>query len=316
MRSDRFPIDALAGVCCLTLVGLVGCSEEKCDCTNATNDTNDTTVANTVGPATALVATSTATSSGTVAGSNSAAVAGTGGAGDTTSSGSVAGGTGSTTSSGSTASGGASGAGDTGGSGGTGFQPPDLEWLCEDVACVPGAHCDESTGLCECAEGYAGDGSWCLSTSACADSPCQNGGTCHPTIGDRVLCTCPAGFGGVNCELECSGEIEFPDAALASAVRSAALIDEGQPITAEALADVTSLSMSDTLVSDLTGIECMTGLSWVTMYRTGLTDLTAFAALPRLTDLDLHCNSITDISPVASLINLVDFNIGKDSSCE
>src|SRR5687768_21445 len=108
MRSDRFPLDALAGVCCLTLVGLVGCSEEKCDCTKGTNDT---TAANTVGPATALVATSTATSSGTVAGSNSAGVAGTGGAGDTTSSGSVAGGTGSTTSSGFTASGGASGTG-------------------------------------------------------------------------------------------------------------------------------------------------------------------------------------------------------------
>jgi internalin A len=131
-----------------------------------------------------------------------------------------------------------------------------------------------------------------------------------------VLCTCAPGFGGVNCELDCSGEIEFPDAGLASAVRSAALLEDGQPITAEAVANVTSLTMSDTPVSDLTGIQCMTALSWVTMGRAGLTDMTPFAALPRLTDLDLHCNSITDISPVASLINLVDFNIGKDSSCE
>jgi Leucine-rich repeat (LRR) protein len=143
-----------------------------------------------------------------------------------------------------------------------------------------------------------------------------NGATCHPTIGDRFLCTCPPGFGGVNCEIECSGEIEFPDPALASAVRSAALLDDGEPITAEALTDVMSLSVYDTQLSDLTGIECMSSLSWVTMSEVGLTDLTPFAALPRLTSLRADCNSITDLSPIAGLINLVDFSVGKSSSCE
>lgn len=143
----------------------------------------------------------------------------------------------------------------------------------------------------------------------------MNGGACHPSVPGAYLCNCPDGFGGVNCEIACSGEIEFPDAAFASAVRSAALIDEGEPITAEALAGVTSLSISDTPIADLTGIECMTSLSWVSIYGAGLTDLTPFAALPRLTSLQLNCNSITDLAPIYKLINLTTFSVGNDSSC-
>ncbi len=199
----------------------------------------------------------------------------------------------------------------TGGAGGAGGS----EWLCDNEACVPGAVCDPATGWCECAEGYEGDGWWCLATTPCSDSPCQNGGTCHPTVGDRVLCTCPAGWGGVHCEVACTGEVPFPDANLAAAVRSAAGIEDGQPITGEAIADVTSLTIGATPIGELEGIECMPSLSWVTIFEAGLTDLTAFASLPRLASLEVDCNSFTDLSPLASLVNLVELNIGKSSSC-
>jgi len=332
MWRDSFSIDAYAWACLAAVLGLGACgsteqSSETSDAGGTTNadtggttgeDTGGASSAGTDGPnATATggtesttdadSASTTATTTAatvTVSAATSGSSTGGGDGADVTSSSSAggAGGAGGATAGGTTAGG-------TGGSGG------ELEWCGEEV-CVPGAVCDDSSGFCECGPGYTGDGWWCLSTSPCADSPCLNGGTCHPTIGDRVLCTCPAGFGGVNCEVACAGEIEFPDAAFASAVRSAAGVEDGQPITDEALANVTSISISDTTISDLTGIECMTSLSWVSMYTAGLTDLSPFAALPHLTSLDLSCNSFTDLSPIASLINLTSFNVGKGSSCE
>jgi internalin A len=143
-----------------------------------------------------------------------------------------------------------------------------------------------------------------------------NGGTCHPTgIGDAVLCTCPANWGGVHCETSCSGNLSIPDAALAAAVRQAALLDEGAPITGEAAAGITSLSVYDP-ISDFTGLECLTSVSWLTVDHAALTDLSPFAALPRLTRLDARCNPLADLSSVATLINLTELGLGQDSSCD
>jgi len=321
MHMHGLPIDRLAQFCCAALLGLVGCGSAEHSAstsdtdggdTSATGDGSGSDAGGSGGASTTVTVTATttgATLTGGHAGSSTTDAGSVGGAGSdgttATTTDTSASTTAVTTGSSSTTS---------GGSGGTGGEPPDLEF-CGDRGCVPGAVCDESTESCECGEGYAGDGWWCLSTSPCADSPCQNGGACHPSIDHSYLCSCPAGFGGVACEIACAGEIEFPDPAFASAVRSAALLDEGAPITAEALASVTSLSISDTPISDLTGIECMTSLSWVTMYKVGLADLTPFAALPRLTSLELNCNSITDLTPLASLINLTSLGVGNDSSC-
>lgn len=321
MRKHSFSIDPRPGLVGAALLGLGGCGAvERSSGTSATDSGGtaaETSGSGAGGAGTDVTATLTVTATQT----SGAAI----GTSNTTTSGSSAGGAGSdstvvtssTGAAGGAGSGGAAGGsgGSAGGNGGSAGEPPVLEWCGEEV-CVQGATCDEATGFCECTEGYTGDGWWCLSTSPCSDSPCLNGGVCHPTVGDGVLCTCPPGYGGVNCEVVCSGEIELPDAAFASAVRSAGAIDEAEPITAEALAGITSISISETPIADLTGIECMSSLSWVSMYTVGLTDLTPFAALPRLTSLDLPCNSISDLSPIASLVNLTSFSVGKSSACE
>ncbi|MBN1605021.1 MAG: hypothetical protein JW940_00225 [Polyangiaceae bacterium] len=212
------------------------------------------------------------------------------------------------------AGGSATGGSATGGSatGGAGGEP---SWVCGDSRCVIGASCDAETGFCECDEGYEGDGWWCLSTAPCDDSPCLNGGVCHPVGGgDRVLCTCPPNWGGVHCESACTGELSFPDPVLAAAVRREAMLDENASITAEVAASINDLGIYDP-ISDFTGLECLTSVSWLTVDEAALTDLSPFAALPRLASLYAPCNPLVDLSSVASLINLTTLSLGQDSSC-
>ncbi len=209
----------------------------------------------------------------------------------------------------------AGGGADSGGSspGGAGGEPP---WVCGTSRCVPHASCDPETGWCECDAGYEGDGRSCFSTAPCDDSPCQNGGTCHPTgIEDQVLCTCPANWGGVNCELPCTGNLTFPDPVLEAAVRQSAMLDEGEPITAEAAASISSLGIYEP-ISDFTGLACLTSVSYLSVDEAGLTDLSPFAALPHLSTLQAPCNPLLDLSSVAALINLTTLNLGQGSQCD
>ena len=197
--------------------------------------------------------------------------------------------------------------------------PQGPDWICGSADapeyCVPGAACDAETGWCECREGWEGPGWACLPTAPCADDPCLNGGTCH-AAGAQAICTCPTGFGGRRCEVDCSGNIDFPDPVLAAAVRREAMLDEGEPITAEALQGCASLSVYDETISDFTGLACMTDLSWVWMDNVGLTDLTPLAALPWLRELSAPCNPVTDLGPLASAVNLTLLRLGQYSDCE
>jgi internalin A len=260
---------------------------------------------------------------GTNTGGTNTGGASTGGTGGSATGGASAGGTGGSATGGAAAGGtggsatGGAATGGTGGTGGaaTGGSGGEPSWICGDSRCVPGASCDPDTGFCECDQGYEGDGWWCLSTAPCDDSPCLNGGTCHPSGTDHVLCTCPANWGGVHCESSCSGVLSFPDPALAAAVRQAAALGDNEPITAEAAASINDLGIYDP-ISDFTGLECLTSVSWVSIEDAALTDLSPFAALPRLSHLYAPCNPLVDLSSVASLINLTSLSLGQDSSCD
>ncbi|HEY6726259.1 MAG TPA: hypothetical protein VI197_19620 [Polyangiaceae bacterium] len=313
MKTRSFSIDTPPWTCLAAALGLGACgSAERASGTSdagASTSTNASSATATVGGGGGSVGTYGPTTTGT---EGTLTDGGSASSVTSTTSDSSAGGAGteSTTSASSTGGAGGSGSGAGGSAGG-----PELE-LCNEEICVPGAVCGEDLMRCECADGYIGDGSYCLSTSPCENSPCLNGGTCHPTIGDRVVCTCPTGFGGVHCEVSCTGEVEFPDNAFASVVRDAVGVEAGEPIMAEALADLTSFSVSDTPITDLTGIECMTSLRSLSMNTVGLTDITPLAALWRLNSLNLQCNSITDLSPVGSLIQLMTLSLAKGSTCD
>jgi len=97
-------------------------------------------------------------------------------------------------------------------------------------------------------------------------------------------------------------------------VRSAAGLDEGEPITAEVAASISDLGIYEPIL-DFTGLECLTSVRWLTVQEAALTDLSPFAALPRLSSLYAPCNPLLDLSSVACLINLTNLALGQDSSC-
>jgi hypothetical protein len=71
--------------------------------------------------------------------------------------------------------------------------------------CSPFAHCDvdgSDNGTCVCDAGYRGNGLTCSPTGngACADTPCENGGTCSDNPDGTYTCACPDGYSGSNCQ--------------------------------------------------------------------------------------------------------------------
>jgi len=198
------------------------------------------------------------------------------------------------------------------GTGGSASDTP--AWRCGTSLCVPGALCNEETGFCDCGPGYEGPGWWCLPTAPCANDPCQNGGTCH-AVGEHAVCTCPEGFGGALCEVDCSGSVVL-DPVLEAAVRSSAGVAEGEPITGEALLNVQSIGISDETIHDFSGLACLTQVMWISFENVGLTELSVFQAMPGLSHLDVRCNPITELSPLAPLVNITSLSIPQGYDCE
>jgi hypothetical protein len=57
-------------------------------------------------------------------------------------------------------------------------------------------------------------------------------------------------------------------------------------------------------ITDLTGLDCCTSLSWLSIWGNQISDISPLANLTNLTFLDLADNQISDISPLANLTSL------------
>ena len=108
--------------------------------------------------------------------------------------------------------------------------------------------------------------------------------------------------------------VDIPDANLRAAIEKELNKQAGDPpITAADMVTLTSLSASDSNISDLTGLEHATKLTSLDLEGNSISDISVLAELTTLTSLDLDDNSILDISALAELTTLTSLKLNFNS---
>ena len=114
-----------------------------------------------------------------------------------------------------------------------------------------------------------------------------------------------------------SEETWMPDANLREAVREALILAPGGVLTQQAMQRLTKLDASlpadapaSVKVSDLTGLEHATQLTYLDLYYNEVVDISALSGLTQLTSLDLWANDIVDISALSGLTQLTSLRLG------
>jgi Leucine-rich repeat (LRR) protein len=107
----------------------------------------------------------------------------------------------------------------------------------------------------------------------------------------------------------CGSDINIPDSNLLVRIRATTGVLSG-PISGADAAGVTSLSGIKQNISDLTGLECFTNLTYLSLAINTITDISPLAGLTKLNELVLGSNQqLSNISALAGLTNLVTLNL-------
>ena len=134
-----------------------------------------------------------------------------------------------------------------------------------------------------------------------------------------------------NGDINSTSAVNIPDKNLRAAIEETLGKMSGNTITAADMAQVTRLNPQNANISDLTGLEHATGLTYLALWsnnisslsplaeltqlktlylaKNAIRDISPLVGLTNLQQLDLAYNHITDISPVAGLINLIYLNV-------
>ena len=118
--------------------------------------------------------------------------------------------------------------------------------------------------------------------------------------------------------------VNIPDPNLRASSEDTLSKTSGDTITVADMARLTHLEAGNANISDLTGLEHATNLTWLSLgdkYVEGqghinsnsIKDLSPLAGLTKLTHLTLNQNNITDLSALAELINLTWLDIGGNN---
>ena len=99
--------------------------------------------------------------------------------------------------------------------------------------------------------------------------------------------------------------VDIPDPNLRAAIEGIFGKASGDPISTAEMATLIYFDKKDANISDLTGLESATNLTFLFLWDNAISDLTPLADLTNLQFLDLQGNSVSDLSPVMGLTNLI-----------
>ena len=92
----------------------------------------------------------------------------------------------------------------------------------------------------------------------------------------------------------------IPDANLRAAIEAALGKASGAPITQAEMATLDSLTATEKDISDLTGLEYATNLTWLDLTSNNITDISVLEGLTNLTDVTLTANNISNLAPLVA----------------
>ena len=97
-----------------------------------------------------------------------------------------------------------------------------------------------------------------------------------------------------------SPAVSIPDANLRAAIEAALGKAASEPITQAEMATLDSLEASDAGISDLTGLEHATSLTWLDLSSNNVTNIAVLEGLAKLKGLNLADNKISDLTSLVS----------------
>ena len=115
---------------------------------------------------------------------------------------------------------------------------------------------------------------------------------------------------GVASSVGIAQEEWMPDVNLRQAVRESLELPDGVLLTQLGMKRLTELDASESQITDVTGLEHATNVTWLEIGVNEIRDISPLAGLIHLEALYIFVNPLSDISPLANLVNLKTLDLG------
>ena len=134
-------------------------------------------------------------------------------------------------------------------------------------------------------------------------------------LGTNAVEVSAAGIGqAVTFNAVAEAAVDLPDPNLRAAIETTLSKAKGDSITPSEIATLTRLEASEAGISNLTGLEYATNLTYLDFWKSAVSDISPVAGLTKLTHLGFAANNvISDISALAGLTNLTELFLNGNS---